>query len=187
MTLKLQQVSGIPQLEHLIKNLLIANSYGSGIQEPILLDFKNVGSYMHAGFTVVVRKKRLLQAVYLQLSERHIFLVLPSIVSYYCCLEAVASLVLSSSSLSSSTGISGRGALQYVKELNWSGAMSPEGGRPSVLNGGNIWSTRSLSLMYLKNKKHNTTVVGLKNLLLFMYAKLVKRLFARFVRRNGIR
>ena len=93
------------------------------------------------------------------------------IVSYYCGLEAVASLVLSSSSLSSSTGILGRGALQYVKELNWSGAMSPEGGRPSVLNGGNIWSTRSLSLMYLK--ENNKTVVGLKNLLFLRYAKLV--------------
>ena len=84
------------------------------------------------------------------------------------------SLVLSSSSLSSSTGISGRGALQYVKELNWSGAMSPEGGRPSVLNGGNIWSTRSLSLMYLKKKKHNSV-------------KLEKRLFSRVIRKNGIR
>ena len=98
----------------------------------------------------------MLKAVHLQLCARHIFQVLPSIVSYYCCLEAVVSLVLSSSSLSSSTGISGRGALQYVKELNWSGATSPDGGRPSVLNGGNIWSTRSLSLMYLKKKRHNS-------------------------------
>lgn len=100
-------------------------------------------------------------------------------------MEAVASLVLSSTSLSSSTGILGRGALQYVKELNWSGAMSPEGGRPSVLNGGNIWSTKSLSLMYLK--KLNTTVVGLKDLLFHKYAKLAIRAFARLVRRAGAR
>ena len=73
----------------------------------------------------------------------NILLVFPSIQAlpsnvFYCCFAAVTSLLLSSESLSSSTGISGNGARQYVKELNWSGAMSPDGGRPSVLNGGNI-------------------------------------------------
>lgn len=84
---------------------------------------------------------------------------LPSKVSYSC-FATFTSLLLSSLSLSSSTGRLGRGALQYVKELNWSGAMNPEG---SVLNGGNIWSTKSLSLMYLTKKqmlKFNTTIVA---------------------------